>query len=183
MRKPSKSFTVEVKRRPNSLVRKPPAAVAPLAAPEKQAADRLFAAPPDAPAEAAETQRRILPCLVTEAALDASRAVEPEPEPRRRGRPPKREDFEQAAHKQDAAGARERVRKIGVPDRKGAQPEAQEQRPPELAASGLAASHAKIAPVAAVDARPPRARAARRATASDLPRGERWKRRLPKVVR
>ncbi|MFT4096146.1 MAG: OmpA family protein, partial [Rhodoblastus sp.] len=59
---------------------------------EPAAAAAIFARVEAAPAGAAEAERRILPCLVTEAAMDAAKAaVEAEPAiaPRRRGRPPK----------------------------------------------------------------------------------------------
>ena len=71
MRKQPKSFTVEVKRRPSSLTKKP-ALVEPAApAPQPPAAAAVFSAPESA--GAAADPRRILPCLVTEAALDAAR--------------------------------------------------------------------------------------------------------------
>lgn len=173
MRKPTKSFTIEVKRRPTSLARKPGFAEMPAPIAEPAAAAAIFARVEAAPA-AAEAERRILPCLVTEAAMDAAKAaVEAEPAiaPRRRGRPPKQRAADDLAPL--APRKRGRPRKNSI--------DASEPKPavaPQAAASPRPAPRVVAAPVGA-SARS----GARREAVSELPRGERWKRRLPKALR
>ena len=75
MRKPSRSFTVEVKRRPTSLAKKPSLVEPPAPVPAPPAASVVFAPVEPAPTAVAEAQRRILPCLVTEAAIDAAKVA------------------------------------------------------------------------------------------------------------
>lgn len=186
MRKQPKSFTVEVKRRPSSLTRKPGLAEAPVAAPQPPAAAVVFASAGPAPAAAAESQRRILPCLVTEAAIDAAKAVEESqaaPAPRPRGRPRKQRSQEELAPL--APRKRGRPRKIPL---EAKEPKSQSARAPAAKPVRQPAPAAKTvrqpapaAPVALVVAS---ARASSRRTAvGELPRGERWKRRLPKALR
>jgi len=171
MRKPTKSFTVEVKRRPTSLGKKPmlPDAIAP--APEPPAAAILFSSPEKVPLVAAEP-RRILPCLVTDAAIDAAKAaaeVEEAPAPRPRGRPRKQRNADELAPL--APRKRGRPRKSPVEAKEPApkpalQPARQAQPAPALVVVGASARASM-----------------RRAVTDELPRGERWKRRLPKALR
>ena len=176
MRKEQKSFTVEVKRRPGVTPKKPRAFVPPQPEPASSpAAEALFRAPAPA-AEPPGAPRRILPCLVTEAALDAAQAealADPDRVPRPRGRPRKQRDPEDIAPL--APRKRGRPRKL---------PAAPAER------LTIAEKPARPAPVvfAPVAFAPPLApiserAAARRAATAELPRGERWKRRLPKALR
>lgn len=178
MRKQPKSFTVEVKRRPTSLARK--AALAEPDAPMTEqavAAEAVFSRPEaSATAAAAEAERRILPCLVTEAAMDAAKAaVEDDPAlaPRKRGRPPKQRTAEDLAPL--APRKRGRPRKI--------QGETQEQAAPRQPAPAPAVQPRPVELVAAAPVGASARSGARRAAVSGLPRSERWKRRLPKALR
>ncbi|HMN71734.1 MAG TPA: hypothetical protein PKA55_07680 [Rhodoblastus sp.] len=172
MRKQTKSFTVEVKRRPTSLAKKQSFPEAPAPAPQPAAAAAIFA--PVAPTGAAEAERRILPCLVTEAAIDAAKAAEeaePAVAPRKRGRPPKQRSADDLAPL--APRKRGRPRKTPV---EAAEPDL--PAAPQTVAPSRAVPRVATAPVGA-SARS----GARRAAVSELPRGERWKRRLPKALR
>ncbi|MCB1535499.1 MAG: hypothetical protein KDJ44_12430 [Rhodoblastus sp.] len=174
MRKQSRSFTVEVKRRPTSLTKKPVFAEPSPSIPAPPAAALVFAAAEPAPNAVEEAQRRILPCLVTEAAIDAAKAVEETEEaiaPRRRGRPRKQQSADDLAPL--APRKRGRPRKIPL--------EAREQ-----AQSPSAPAPQPVRVVQTVPAAPVGASVrsnARRAAVSELPRSERWKRRLPKTLR
>jgi hypothetical protein len=176
MRKEPKHFTVEVKRRPAAGAKKPRAFVPVEAAPAATAADILFRAP-DASVEPPkdEPARRILPCLVTEAALETAKAealADHAPPPRPRGRPRK--------ERTDADLAPVAPRKRGRP----------RKVPIDMAAERPSASAQpqRFAPVfeppAEIEPYQPSDRAiARRSAVAALPRGERWKRRLPKALR
>jgi hypothetical protein len=178
MRKETKSFKVEVKRRPPIASKKPrpfvPAEPAPTPQPAAQA---FFKAPQDTPAPAPDpaAARRILPCLVTEAAMDAAKAealsVAPIA-PRPRGRPPKQRTSDDLAPL--APRKRGRPRKV--------QPVAERPAPAKAPTREVYAPQtASAAPVAPL---PTTARSANRRTAvAKLPRSERWKRRLPKALR
>ncbi len=173
MRKPTKSFTVEVKRRPTSLSKKPMLVEAPAATPEPPSAAALFSAP-DKALVAAEP-RRILPCLVTDAAIDAAKAAadtDDAPAPRPRGRPRKQRNADELAPL--APRKRGRPRKSPV--------EAKEAAPTPVRQTAQPARPAQPSPALVVVGAGSRA-SARRAAADDLPRGERWKRRLPKALR
>lgn len=174
MRKPTKSFTVEVKRRPTSLSKKHLLVDAPAPMPEPPAAAVLFSSAEKAPAIAAEP-RRILPCLVTDAAMDAAKAaaeIDDAPAPRLRGRPRKQHDAAELAPL--ASRKRGRPRKTPAeakePAPKPARPPVQPQR------------QVRLAPALVVVGASARA-SERRAAVDELPRGERWKRRLPKALR
>lgn len=174
MRKQSRSFTVEVKRRPTSRTKKPSFVEPSPSIPTPPAAALVFAAAEPAPASVEETQRRILPCLVTEAAIDAAKAVDETDEavaPRRRGRPRKQQSVDDLAPL--APRKRGRPRKIPL--------EAAEQPKGQGAPAPQPVRVVRTVPTAAVGAS---ARSsARRAAVSELPRSERWKRRLPKALR
>lgn len=174
MRKPQKSFTVEVKRRPTSLGKKAAFVEAPAPAPQPSAAALVFSTPPgdtSAPAD----PRRILPCLVTEAAIDAARTADEADvsrAPRPRGRPRKQRPLDDLAPL--APRKRGRPRKVPL--------EASEPAPqPVRAAAPRPVRIVQTTPAAAVGES---ARSSKRRDAvSELPRGERWKRRLPKALR
>ena len=179
MRKQAKSFTVEVKRRPTSLTKKPafvepsPSIAAPLAA------ALVFAAPEPAPAAVEEAQRRILPCLVTEAAIDAAKAVEETDEataPRRRGRPRKQQSADDLAPL--APRKRGRPRKVPL-EAEGREAKGRQQSQSDPAPQPVHV--VQTVPAAPVGAS--MRSNTRRAAVSELPRGERWKRRLPKTLR
>lgn len=168
MRKEPKSFRVEVKRRPAFLGRKPLlAAETPVPAP----AEALFAPPSPAPAAVQEPERRILPCLVTEAAIDAARteAIEEHPRaPRPRGRP----RLNRAADDAVAAPPRKRGRPrkvVAVASVEAVKPAASAPLPKKAVATPPATPSVRASE--------------RRAATAELPRGERWKRRLPKALR
>jgi hypothetical protein len=99
---------------------------------------------------------RVLPDLIAEAAL-AEQAVD-EPVVRRRGRPPKSPDALPAPKK----------------------PRAEVDAPPAAEADEMSAAPAYTVPVVLIDLAASRRRRSARST-EGLPRGERWKRRLPKV--
>lgn len=171
MRKERKAFTVEVKRRPGVGSKKPSLPTyALLQAPEPQPADALFKPRPPEKVEAQveEPARRILPCLVTEAAFDAAKEealTQNALAPRPRGRPRKQRGLDDAAPLAP--------RKRGRP-RKAA-PEPVERLEQPVAPVVLSAPPAPVGQsVRAVS---------RRAAVGELPRGERWKRRLPKALR
>ena len=174
MRKQPKSFTVEVKRRPSSLTKKP-ALVEPAApTPQPPAAAAVFSTPESA--GAAADPRRILPCLVTEAAMDAAKTVEDADlslEPRRRGRPRKQKGPDDPAPLAPRKRGRPRKNPVTI-----VQLVPEPVRPP---APRPAMQVARSTPVAAVGAS--LRSSARRDAVSELPRGERWKRRLPKALR
>lgn len=177
MRKQPKSFTVEVKRRPTSLAKKP-ALTEPAAPMTEQAvaAEAVFLRQDAPAATAAEAERRILPCLVTEAAMDAAKAaVEEDPAlaPRKRGRPPKQRTAEDLAPL--APRKRGRPRKNPL--------EVKEQTAPRQPAPAPAVQPRPMALVAAAPVGASARSGARRAAVSGLPRSERWKRRLPKALR
>lgn len=174
MRKPTKSFTVEVKRRPTSLNKKPLLVDAPAPVPEPPAAAVLFSSTEKAPAVAAEP-RRILPCLVTDAAIDAAKAaaeIDEAPASRPRGRPRKQRNAEELAPL--APRKRGRPRKTPV--------EAKEPAPKPVRAPVQPPRQVRPAPALVVVGASARA-SERRAAVDELPRGERWKRRLPKALR
>lgn len=179
MRKERKAFTVEVKRRPGQGGKKPAPLMERLPdAPQPHAADSLFKPPaPKAEPRADDASRRILPCLVTEAALDAAKeeALTDYPDaPRPRGRPRKQPVGEPLAPLAP--------RKRGRPRKAAAEP-----KEPAIAAERVkktAVAPAAPAPVLAPAPAGQSARAVlRRAAVGDLPRSERWKRRLPKALR
>lgn len=175
MRKQPKSFTVEVKRRPTSLARKPSLADMAPATAVSPAAAAIFASVATAPPAAGDAQRRILPCLVTEAKMDAAKAAvdaDPSEAPRRRGRPRKQPGLDDLAPLAPRKRGRPRKQPVQAQEAK-----AQPARAPAAQAT-QAARPAPGAPVGAGE----RA-VARRAAVSELPRGERWKRRLPKALR
>lgn len=145
---------------------------APAPAPEPPAAAVLFSSSGKAPLVAAEP-RRILPCLVTDAAIDAAKAaaeVADAPAPRPRGRPRKQRHADELAPLVPRKRGRPRKSPVEAkepapkPVRQPAQPARQPQ--PALVIVGASARAS-----------------ARRAAADELPRGERWKRRLPKALR
>lgn len=170
MRREPKSFTVEVKRRPGAAKKPAPFVPAPVDEP-RQPADALFQAPKEA-AAAAEPARRILPCLVTEAAIDAAQAeaiseVEPV---RRRGRPrkePRPDDPAPLAPRKRGRPRKNPVIAVSFDDE-------EDESGPAIAAPPVVALPPLTLSERAV---------ARRGAVSALPRGERWKRRLPKVLR
>ena len=174
MRKQPKSFTVEVKRRPNSLGKKAAFVEAPAPAPQPSAAALVFAPQPADKAAPADP-RRILPCLVTEAAIDAARSAEEADgslAPRPRGRPRKQRPLDDLAPL--APRKRGRPRKVPL---EGSKPAPQ----PVRAAAPQPVRVVRTTPAAPVGES---ARSnARRDAANELPRGERWKRRLPKALR
>jgi hypothetical protein len=170
MRREPKYFTVEVKRRPGAA--KKPASFAPAPVEEpRQPADALFQPAKEAPA-APEPARRILPCLVTEAAIDAAQAeaisdIEPV---RRRGRPrkePRPDDLAPLAPRKRGRPRKNPVIAVPFGDDE------------DDAAPAIAAQPATVLPPLTLSDRA----VARRGAVSALPRGERWKRRLPKVLR
>ncbi len=171
MRREPKSFTVEVKRRPGA-AKKPAPFPAPPADEPRRPADALFQQPAAEMTSANEPERRILPCLVTEAAIDAAQAeafsdVEPV---RRRGRPRKEPRPDDAAPL--APRKRGRPRKnpvISIPFDDGE----------DDVAPTVAARQVVNLPPLTLSGRA----AARRGAVSALPRGERWKRRLPRILR
>ena len=115
----------------------------------------------------ASTQRRILPDLIAEAAITEQAASQVEPEPRRRGRPPKvRTDEPVVARK------RGRPRKTVV-----------DAAPKVFDVDTWEQTVPVPAPVIVTEMQyfvaSERRRAAR--SSAHLPRGERWKRRLPRV--
>lgn len=176
MRKEPKHFTVEVKRRPAAGAKKPRAFVKAEAAPAPVAADILFRAS-DANVEAPkeEPARRILPCLVTEAAIETAKAealADHAPPPRPRGRPRKERTESDLAP--IAPRKRGRPRKIPL-DVTAERPSA--SVPPQRFVQAFE-------PPAELEPYQPSDRAiARRSAVAALPRGERWKRRLPKALR
>lgn len=170
MRKQPKSFTVEVKRRPGGAQRKPAFVEAPASGAEAAAAaaDVLFRTVDTPTVDAApQPERRILQCLVTEAALDAAHAeATAESAPRRRGRPPK--------PKATGESGLVAPRKRGRP-RKNPLPEARFE---------LSDEAERVVAVTITTPYTPSERAlVRRTAVAALPRGERWKRRLPRVLR
>ena len=186
MRKVPKSFTVEVKRRPSIVAKKPQPFLPDMPEPAPQrAADALFRSPDaDATVAASAPERRILPCLVTEAALDAAKAeaLVDEPAARPRGRPRKERAPDDLAPL--APRKRGRPRKV--------QPASAQERPKKVAQIAKTAQAAPVKPAPRVVAEteaPARSAlplsglrvAARRSV--ELPRSERWKRRLPKALR
>ena len=183
MRKVQKSFTVEVKRRPAIGSKKPQSFMPemPEATPQ-HAAEAIFrkiAPAPSAPESAASAfaggeGRRILPCLVTEAALDAAKAEALSAEeiaPRPRGRPRKERKPDDLAPLAP--------RKRGRPRKTQATPPV--ERPAQPAPRAVVA--VETAPARPVAQRTGARIAARRSAVAELPRAERWKRRLPKALR
>lgn len=171
MRKQPKSFTVEVKRRAGAPARKPVFAETPHIDADSvaAAADALFGAPKSTPSPAPKSPApagRILPCLVTEAALDAAQAeATVEQAPRRRGRPPKPRNADETA--------------IAAPRKRG-----RPRKVPLAEARFEFRDESDAMAVVPVTPYTPSARAiGRRSAVSALPRGERWKRRLPRVLR
>ncbi len=171
MRRQPKSFTVEIKRRVGAPARKPVFIEMPDIGADSAtvAADALLGAAKPAPAPTPEPSSpagRILPCLVTEAALDAAQAeATVEEAARRRGRSPKARNADETAIV--APRKRGRRRKIPLEETRF---EVRDE--PE--------------PLVAVVVTPytPSARAiGRRSAVSALPRGDRWKRRLPRILR
>ncbi|MDE2365078.1 MAG: hypothetical protein KGM42_20575 [Hyphomicrobiales bacterium] len=166
MRKEPKHFTVEVKRRPGVAAKKPAPFLPAPAEPAPQPAASLFRTPSAAQPATTVAERRILPCLVTEAQIDAAQAEalsEAEPVQRARGRP--RKAVSPDAPAPLAPRKRGRPRKTPAPA----------PHPVEHAAPMI---ETPVAP-------PPLVLSERRASrlAGELPRGERWKRRLPKALR
>ncbi|MCB1540077.1 MAG: hypothetical protein KDJ25_04255 [Rhodoblastus sp.] len=151
-----------------SLVEPPAPVVAP------PAASVLFAPAEASPTVVAEAQRRILPCLVTEAAIDAAKVVGESDEalaPRKRGRPRKERRPEDLAPLAPRKRGRPRKTQIEVkesaPAARAPVPQPVRQTQPVAAAPVGASARSNV----------------RRAAASELPRSERWKRRLPKALR
>ena len=172
MRKPSRFFTVEVKRRPTSLAKKPSLAEPPAPVPAPPAASVVFAPVEPAPTAVAEAQRRILPCLVTEAAIDAAKVAGDDDAvlaPRKRGRPRKERGPEDLAPLAPRKRGRPRKTQVEVKESAPAAPAPQpaRQAPTTPAAPVGASARSNV----------------RRAATSELPRSERWKRRLPKALR
>jgi hypothetical protein len=173
MRKEPKSFTVEVKRRPGGAAKKPaPFLPVAEARPAPQPADAFFRATAPEPEAPAAPIRRILPCLVTEAAMETAQAealstAEPERRPRGRPRKPKNQDEPAPL----APRKRGRPRKNPVANVPVVRPA------PVEAPVRVAQSPALVALTTSERA------TARRSAVVGLPRGERWKRRLPKAPR
>lgn len=170
MRKQPKSFTVEVKRRAGAPARKPVLVETPEIGADAvaAAADVLFrSAEMSAEPTVPQSSGRILPCLVTEAALDAAQAeAEVEQAPRRRGRPPKARTPDEGVA--TAPRKRGRPRKVAVTE----------------ALLDLRDDATSLGFVTVAQPYTPSARAlGRRSAVAALPRGERWKRRLPKALR
>jgi hypothetical protein len=200
--RPQKPFTVEVKRgrkgsvsaRPAILAKKPAPAVA--AVPER----RPVAPPPEPP----KPQRRILDAIEPEPKLSIEPAIEvapADPFKPRRGRPPKaaRPATPESEQPRVAKKAEARARKVESRVRKveaSIPPRARREvsRAPEIVAVPVAPPRelktAHLAQVQAGHAHVAHARAPhghvthgdRVEAATSLPRGERWKRRLPKVL-
>jgi len=174
MRKEPKSFTVEVKRRPGGAARKPAPFLPELDdKPAPQAADAFFKTPTSEQQSPAVPERRILPCLVTEAAIETAQAKAlstDEPARRPRGRPRKVKgpaDPAPLAPRKRGRPRKNPVANVPVPRAVPVQKSDGASRPP-----------------VAFVAMPPSDRAtARRSAVSGLPRSERWKRRLPKALR
>ncbi|MDE2578790.1 MAG: hypothetical protein KGL46_08310 [Hyphomicrobiales bacterium] len=172
MRKPVRAFTVEVKK---THTRKPFDVTLPASTPQPQA-EAFFAPPGAAAAPAPQGEaRRVLPCLVSQAAVEEARQREIEeaatraaPRPVGRPRKPKIDD--------DAPAPKGRKR--GRPPK---QPMSDATRIAQVALvdAPVALSDAAIDSVAAAL----RDRGAARAEAAqNLPRSERWKRRLPRAA-
>jgi hypothetical protein len=174
MRKEPKNFTVEVKRRPGVAAKKPRpfAPVAPEPAAPPPSAAVLFRAPAPEEQKTEASERRILPCLVTEAALDAAKAealADHAPVARPRGRPRKERPEGELASA--APRKRGRPRKNPVTS---VTPVVIDRTP---------APPSPVAPVVVAPYQPSARAITRRSAVAELPRGDRWKRRLPKALR
>jgi hypothetical protein len=166
MRKYPKSFTVEVKRRPGAAKKPAPFLPAIEEQPAPQPSAAFFKSPepePEAPA------RRILPCLVTEAAIETVQELSTaEPERRRRG--PRKQ---KGPNDPTPLAPRRRGRPRKNPDAAPAvrlvpaEKQTPDAAPPAPIVAFLASKRTMT----------------RRSAVSGLPRGQRWKRRLPKALR
>ena len=188
MRRPTKPFTVEVKKRGGrrrdgvETVERTSVSASPMTLDSSVGRDSRFReaesffraipveaddAEPDASfasQSADAAPRRILPDLIAEAALSDTPVAEA-PEPRRRGRPPKTPSADGLAHPvkpRDNEVEPQEVEEISF----------SEEMDPQLPAPVLPPAVLYLAASA-------RRRAAR--ATDNLPRAERWKRRLPKV--
>ncbi len=173
MRKPIKPFSVEVKRRSARAVAPPEKPLAPsVAAPAPVSPAPLAPTPlAPAPASAHKPAGRILQCLVSEAAGEAIAEQNLARAGERRA----------ASRKPPVAGKRPVGRPRKMADETAAAPR-KRGRPRKTPAQEAVPSPA--APVAMASAVSRSDRAVRRAReVAALPRGQRWKRRLPKTLR
>jgi hypothetical protein len=191
VRRPQKPFTVEVKK-----VRKGGFARFLGAGPQWSESDLAEEAPKDQPAPLQSAPpraepappRRILEAIAPasdavaadEPGSDAARVTSPEPagetetKPRRRGRPPK---IVTVAGGPESVAA-PKVRAVPAPRKKSP---AMKSRPAIELVTPVVAAPAP-APISAPEPNARVAQSNRAEAASNLPRGERWKRRLPKVL-
>jgi len=170
VRGPQKPFVVEVKRgRKNSDAQRsiswpqPKEPVFSAAAARRQVVPHT--ATPKEPAQAAaQPQRRILEAIEPEPAVNptAARAANVDKPVRRRGRP--------AKGPRPAAVSREETHASRVSEATGAKVEKAAVAAPPLGAAKHVGLPGRVAP------------GGRGASETDLPRGQRWKRRLPKVL-
>jgi hypothetical protein len=195
VRRPQKPFTVEVKKvRKGGFARFLGAGPQWIGSDPAEDAPKEQPAPPQAAPPRAEPAppRRILEAIAPlseapaadEAGSDATPETSPEPageietKPRRRGRPPKVVTIAEGAESAVAP----KVRVVPAPRKKSptikSRPEI-ERVPPVAAAPVFAPA---LAPVFAPEPTARVAQASRGEAANSLPRGERWKRRLPKVL-
>ena len=182
MGRPQKPFVVEVKRGRRGAVSGLPTAILklPEATPEAVAERR-----PAPPRETPKPQRRILDAIepapapaVSESVTEPVEAVAADPLKRRRGRPPKAAGAPAQATKRPAAARREKAPVVPVARREFLPVADDHVAPPRepkmvVRANGLADGQLNHGHMTHVD---------RVAAATGLPRGERWKRRLPKVL-
>jgi hypothetical protein len=185
--RPQKPFVVEVKRGRRGAVSGLPTAMLKLPEPAPEAAAERRPAPPREPPK---PQRRILDAIepapapvVLEPGLEPVEAVASDPLKRRRGRPPKAAGVPAQASKRPAAERREQKPVVAVARREFLPVPVAHAAPTGEAkiivrANGHVAghvtqghmTHGHVTHVERVEA------------ATALPRGERWKRRLPKVL-
>lgn len=185
MRRPLKPFSVEVKRGRNGSASGAPAILSKLERPAAPAVEKRPATPPPEPAK---PQRRILEAIVIEPDPGPAAAEAPvtlaslfaEPAKPRRGRPPKVARVQAPVAERPILVARNESPAITYARREVAavaEPVARAKR----AAGAPSARGGNSAP-AEFSAHGHVDHAERVEEATGLPRGERWKRRLPKVL-
>jgi hypothetical protein len=184
VRRPLKPFSVEVKRGRNGAASGAPAFLSKL---ERHAAPAVEKRPATPPPEPAKPQRRILEAIVIEPDPEPAAAEAPvtlaalfaEPVKPRRGRPPKVARAPKPAERPILV-ARNESPAITYPRREVAavaEPAARAKHAPGgQSARGGNRAPAEFSTHGHVD------HAERVEEATGLPRGERWKRRLPKVL-